>query len=248
MIHNPNRMRLHRIVETRDNIWGIVFDNMVYVLVLISLVTFTLKTIPGLSDQTQSLLYFVEIVTVILFTVEYGLRVYVAEKKSNYVFGFYGFVDLLAVLPFYLAVLGISNLDGRILRLVRLLRVFRLLKLLRFNLAIDRLQRAIVIAREEIVMFAVLSSILIYISAAGIWYFESEVQPNQFGSVFDGLWWAVVTLTTVGYGDIYPVTAGGRAFTFMLLMIGLGIVAIPPGIIASALSKARAEQDGEAKS
>ena len=80
---------------------------------------------------------------------------------------------------------------------------------------------------------------LLYVSAMGIYYFENPVQPEAFSSVFDGLWWAVVTLTTVGYGDVYPVTVGGKAFTFFVLMIGLGIVAVPTGLIASALGKAR---------
>ena len=127
--------------------------------------------------------------------------------------------------------------------MVRFLRVFRVLKFLRYNQAADRLHRAILIAKEELVLFVILSMILLYVSASGIWYFEREIQPEKFGSVFDGLWWAVATLTTVGYGDVYPVTPGGSFFTFLLLMIGLGIIAIPSGIIASALSKARLEQD-----
>lgn len=140
---------------------------------------------------------------------------------------------------------GFGYVDGLILRVVRVLRIFRIIRLFRYNQAVDRLQRAVVIVKEEIIMFAVLTMILIYLAAAGIWYFESTVQPEKFGSVLDGLWWAVVTLTTVGYGDTYPVTAGGRVFTFLLLMVGIGVIAIPPGIIASALSKARAEQDRE---
>ena len=235
--------KLRNIVENRDSQLGRAFDNVVYGLILLSLVTFTLKTVSGLTEWTQSVLYVVEITTVAFFTAEYCLRCIVAKEKPKYVFGFYGIIDLLAILPFYLTFLGIGYIDGRILRIVRMLRIFRILKITRYSKAVERLNRAVVIAKEEIVMFAVLSAILLYIAAAGIWYFESTAQPEEFGSVFDGLWWAVVTLTTVGYGDIYPVTGGGRFFTFVLLMIGLGIVAIPPGIIASALSKARAEQD-----
>jgi voltage-gated potassium channel len=83
----------------------------------------------------------------------------------------------------------------------------------------------------------------LYLSAVGIYYFENEAQPEQFKSVFHSLWWAVATLTTVGYGDIFPITAGGRVFTFFVLMVGLGVVAVPAGLVASALSKARSEED-----
>lgn len=212
-------------------------------MIMISVVSFSLETIPGLSDQARSALYVVEVATIGFFTVEYGMRLYAARKKLSYMFGFYGIIDLLAILPFYLVVFGIGHIDARVLRMVRFMRVFRVLKFLRYNQAADRLHRAILISKEEIVLFVVLSLILLYVSASGIWYFEREMQPEKFGSIFDGLWWAVATLTTVGYGDVYPVTAGGRFFTFLLLMIGLGIIAIPSGIIASALSKARIEQE-----
>ena len=237
--------RIRHVVERRDSWQGRAFDDFVLGLILLSLITFTLRTIPGLTGQTQSFLHWVEVITVVLFTFEYCLRCFVALNRTHYVFSFFGIIDLLAILPFYLMLFGFGYVDGRILRVVRVLRIFRIIRLFRYNRAVDRLQRAVVIVKEEIIMFAVLSVILIYLAAAGIWYFESTVQPDKFGSVLDGLWWAVVTLTTVGYGDTYPVTGGGRIFTFLLLMIGIGVIAIPPGIIASALSKARAEQDRE---
>ena len=93
--------------------------------------------------------------------------------------------------------------------------------------------------KEELTMFSVVSLILIYISAVGIYYFENAVQPEAFSSIFSSLWWSVVTLTTVGYGDAVPITIGGRIFTFIILMIGLGIIAIPSGMISSALTEAR---------
>ncbi|MXY32967.1 MAG: ion transporter [Boseongicola sp. SB0664_bin_43] len=236
------QVRLSDLVDSRESHYGRFFDNIVFGLISISVISFSLETLPGLSDLTLSVLYAIEVVTIGLFTVEYGLRFYAAKNKTSYVFGFYGIVDILAILPFYLMFFGIGHVDARIIRILRFLRVLRVLKFLRYNKAAERLQRAILISKEEIVLFAVLSLILLYISATGIWFFEHEVQPDKFGSIFDGLWWAVATLTTVGYGDVYPVTAGGRFFTFVLLMIGLGFVSIPSGIIASALSKARNEE------
>ncbi|MFN3413092.1 MAG: ion transporter, partial [Thermoanaerobaculum sp.] len=166
---------------------------------------------------------------------EYLLRVLVAEKKTRYVFSFFGLVDLIAIAPFYLS----TGLDLRALRAVRFLRVFRLLKLARYGQAMDRMRRAFLLVREELVLFLVAALIFLYISAVGIYFFEHEAQPERFASVFDGLWWAAVTLSTVGYGDVYPVTLGGRFFTVCILLVGLGIVAVPTGLFASALSRVR---------
>lgn len=244
MKQNAYRVYLHGMVDNRETWYGRAFENIMFGMIAISVITFLLETMPSLSEQTRSVLFVVEVATVGFFTAEYILRLSVARKKTSYLFGFYGIIDLLAILPFYLTVFGIGHIDARILRIVRFLRVFRVMKFLRYNEAAERLHRAVLISKEELVLFVVLSVILLYVSASGIWYFEREMQPEKFGSIFDGLWWAVATLTTVGYGDVYPVTTGGRFFTFVLLLIGLGIIAIPSGIIASALSKARLEEDG----
>ncbi len=98
---------------------------------------------------------------------------------------------------------------------------------------------AFMLVKEEIVLFFVCTIILIFITSAGIYYFENEAQPETFKSIFHSAWWSIVTLTTVGYGDIYPITLGGRIFTFFVLMIGVGLVTVPAGLVASALSKAR---------
>ena len=164
-----------------------------------------------------------------------------ADKKLGYVLSFYGLIDLIAILPFYLS----SGIDLRSLRIFRMFRLFRLMKLLRFGRAMRRFSRAFVIAKEEIVLFGVVTVMLMYLSAVGIYYFEHQAQPEAFKSVIHSLWWSVTTLTTVGYGDVYPITAGGKIFTFIMLMIGLGIVAIPVGLLASALSKARMEEQEE---
>lgn len=134
------------------------------------------------------------------------------------------------------------GVDLRSVRALRLLRLFHLLKLARYGSAARRLQRATLLVREELVLFTGAASVLIFLAAVGIYYFERDAQPAAFASVFHSLWWAVITLTTVGYGDVYPVTVGGRVFTFLVLMVGLGIVAVPTGLIASALSKARDEE------
>lgn len=225
------------IVERNDTRSGRVFDLFVQGLILLSIVTFSIETLPNLESGTRELLQSTEVVIVILFTLEYLLRLYVADRRISYIFSFYGLIDLIAIIPFYIS----SGIDLRSLRVFRMLRLFRLMKLFRYSKAIRRFSRAFVIAREEIVLFGIVTVMLLYLSAVGIYYFEYEAQPEAFKSIFHSLWWAVATLTTVGYGDVYPITIGGRIFTFFILMIGLGIVAVPAGLLGSALSKARME-------
>ena len=176
-----------------------------------------------------------KIATVAIFTAEYLLRLIVADRKLGFVFSFFGIVDLLAIVPFYIA----SGVDLRSVRAFRLLRLFRTFKVIRYSKAIQRFHRALQIAREEIVLYIIVTVLLLFFAAVGIYYFERDAQPETFTSVFHSLWWAVVTLTTVGYGDVYPITTGGRIFTTFVLLIGLGIVSVPAGLVASALSKAR---------
>lgn len=234
-----NVQKLKRIIEQNDTRWGRVLDFFILSLVVVSLVTFSIETLPNLSPTTHRWLYAIELVTVSVFTVEYLLRLLVADRKLSFAFSFFGVIDLLAILPFYLAV----GLDLRSIRALRFLRIFRALKMARYSNAIQRFHRAFLIAKEELMLFVIVALMVIYFAAVGIYYFENDAQPEAFASVFHSLWWAVSTLTTVGYGDIYPVTVGGKIFTFFVLIIGLGIVAVPAGLMASALSKARELED-----
>jgi len=234
-------MKLYDVVEKSDTKQGKLFDIVVIVLILYSIFTLTIETLPLLDDRLVYFLRISEIVITILFTVEYLLRLISAEKKLGYIFSFYGLIDLIAILPFYLSV----GLDLRGLRAFRIFRIFRLLKLTRYNNAMNRFHRALVLAKEELILFLVATIILLYLAAFGIYHFENEAQPENFKSIFHSIWWATTSLTTVGYGDVYPITAGGRFFTFFVLVIGLGVVAVPPGLVASSLSKAREEEKND---
>lgn len=210
-------------------------------LIVLSLVAFALETLPNLSDSSKTYLRYFEIFSVVIFSIEYLIRIICSQAKFRYIFSFYGLIDLLAILPFYLS-LGV---DLRTLRAFRLFRLFRLLKLARYSSAMRRYHKAFLIAKEELVLFGTASMIVFYLASVGIYYYENEAQPEVFASVFHSMWWAVATLTTVGYGDIYPITAGGKVFTFIVLLIGLGFVAVPTGLFASALSKAREDDSDE---
>lgn len=228
-----------QIVNRNDTPGGHAFDLTIQALIVLSLVTFSIETLPGLSPTFKLWLDRIEVVTVLIFTAEYLIRLLLEEKKLNFVLSFFGVIDLLAVVPFYLAI----GLDFRSVRIVRFLRLFRAFKMVRYSAAIQRFHRAFSIAKEELVLFVIVTVMLLYFSAVGIYFFENDAQPDKFASVFHSLWWAVATLTTVGYGDIYPITVGGRVFTFAVLLVGLGIVSVPAGLLASALSKARALEE-----
>ena len=234
-------MSISEIVNNNDTVAGRVFDGFIFFLIILSLFTFSLETLPGLTDEQREYLHYSEIVISILFTIEYVLRIVTAEKKTSYIFSFYGFIDLMAILPFYLVFLGVD------LYVIRALRVLRIVKLTRYSVAMIRLGKAFAIAKGEVVVFLLATLVLLYLAAVGVYIFESRAQPENFVSVFDGMWWAVASLTTVGYGDIYPVTMGGKLFTFIVLIFGLGIVAAPAGIISSALTQVRSQEKEEEK-
>ena len=196
-----------------------------------------MSTLPDLSHGMLDFLYYSQVITVTIFSIEYILRIYVADSKMRYIFSFYGLIDLLAVLPFYLTIV----VDLRALRIVRLFRLFRILKIVRYIKAIRRYKAAFLDIKEELVLFFTATCFMIFISAVGIYYFENSVQPEAFKSIFHSLWWGIATLTTVGYGDIYPVTVGGKIFTFIILMIGLSVVAVPAGLFSIALQEANRE-------
>ena len=233
------RVSLKRVVEDPDTPAGRRFDLAVQCVILVSVAAYAVETLPGLSPRQRGVLRAVELASVALFSAEYLLRLWVATPRRSYALSFFGLVDLLSVLPFYLAL----GLDLRALRSLRLMRLFRLLKLARYSRAVRRFHVALRVAKEEVVLFLALSGILLFLAAAGIHHFEHEAQPEAFASVFHGLWWATATLTTVGYGDVYPVTPGGKLFTFFVLLLGLGVVAVPAGLVASALARAREIED-----
>ena len=189
--------KLDELVNDIDFIKGKTFALIMQGLIILSLVAFSISTLPDLSDSSRKVLWIIEVITVIIFSVEYLIRVYVAPSKTSFIFSFFGLVDLLAILPFYVS----TGLDLRSLRLFRLLRILRILKMVRYNKAMRTFHKALFIAKEELILFTMLVLIMLYVSAVGIYYFEHDAQPEGFKSIFHSLWWSVATLTTVGYGD-----------------------------------------------
>ncbi|WP_078059392.1 ion transporter [Tropicimonas marinistellae] len=200
-------------------------------LIVASGLAISLETIPNLPNWAYTALFGFESMVVAVFVIEYLARVVCAPRPFRYIFSFWGIVDLLSCLPALLIV----QQQWAAIRSLRLLRLVRLLKLLHANRALMRLELALAESRGELLVFAFLAGIILYIAGVGIFIFEHDVQPEAFSSIPKSLWWAVVSFTTVGYGDMYPVTAEGRLFTTFILFIGLGVIAVPTAIITTSL-------------
>ena len=234
-----NKQRLRAIID------GNIVSGIIQFLILASAVVFVLESDSAIDPDAPHTFYYVVLdwVFFVLFSIEYILRVYIEPRKRDFIFSFYGIIDLLAILPSLFLLPGF-----RILRILRFLRIFRIFKATRFILAVDRLTAALREIRRELLALVILSLMLVYLAACGIHYFERERQPEEFGTILDCMWWAIVTLTTVGYGDVYPETPGGKFFTAIVTLIGVGLVAIPSGLLASVLTQARVEREIEEES
>lgn len=200
-------------------------------LIIVSAVAIALETVQSLPPMVRQVLLIVEYSVLAIFTAEYLLRLACSPKPLRYAVSFWGIVDFLSIVPAILFLVP----DAQSIRSLRLLRLIRLLKLFHASHALDRLARAFQKNRDELWIFSFIALVVLYLSAVGIYHFEHQAQPDTFGSIPACLWWSLATLTTVGYGDVYPITLAGRAFTGIVLLVGLGVIAVPAGLITSAL-------------
>jgi len=210
------------------------FEKFIQLLILVSVVNFSIQTLPDLSSEFLRILNMLEYFSITIFSIEYVLRIFTSKNPFKFIFSFFGLIDLIAILPFYVSL----GMDLKSLRAVRLFRLLRLLKFLRYHDTLSNLKQSLDDVKRELFLFSFATVLLIYFSSVGIYFFENESQPDAFSSIFAAMWWSVATLTTVGYGDIYPITTGGKIFSTFIVFIGLGLVAIPTGIVASSLTKA----------
>lgn len=249
MLEYDERERVGLRKYLGDVIDGAVFTAVIQLLILASAITFVLETEYvriGEPDYIKNKLIFdtIDWTFLVLFTIEYILRIYTAPDRKAFIFSFFGIVDLLAILPSLILIPGLGSVPGfRVLRVLRFLRVFRIFKATRFILAVDRMIDALGEVKRELFALIILSSMFVYLAACGIHYFEKDVQPDEFGSIPAAMWWAIVTLTTIGYGDVYPISTGGKIFTALVALVGVGLIAIPSGLLASVLTEARVEEE-----
>ena len=215
----------------------ILFDKFIYLLIIVNVVAMILESHVSIRDVYGDLFRVFESISIYIFSFEYIYRIRLAymDKRirgvAKYVFSTFGLIDLISILPFYLN--QFIKVDGRFLRILRLFRLTRIFKLGRESSSLKLFIKALKGVKNELRFTLFLSALAILFSASAIYYLENEAQPDKFSSITESIWWATVSLATVGYGDVYPITAGGKIFASIISLIGIGIVAIPTGIISA---------------
>lgn len=230
------RKRLGRIIFETDTPAGKAFDVLLLLLILLSIFLVMLESVSSIRQQYVDALRWLEWVFTGLFTLEYALRIYAAYNRQKYIRSFFGSVDLLAVLPTYLSIFLEGSQYFIVIRALRLMRVFRILKLSRFLGEANTLSRALKASRAKITVF--LLAVVTIVVIVGSVMFLVEGEESGFTNIPISVYWTVVTLTTVGYGDIAPQTPLGRFLAALVMILGYGVIAVPTGIVTSELSRA----------
>lgn len=214
---------------SKNSTFILLYSSIVYIAIIISIVTFSLASLEKVEMRYSSLIAIIDSLCMIVFIIEYIINI--IYKKHKFVFSFTGILDLCVIIPFFF------NTNSSFIRLFRLLRLTKLLRTVKFVADTARIKKAISDIKQELILFFILTAFIIFFAGAGIYVFEHEAQPENFSSILDGLWWALVTLTTVGYGDIFPITVAGKLFTAIVVISSLGVVAIPAGLLASSFNR-----------
>ncbi|WP_115866194.1 ion transporter [Marinoscillum furvescens] len=217
-----------------------IFDLLILVFIVASTIEIVLESEESLALEYSGIFQIVETTSIFVFTIEYLLKLWSCVERQKYSHAIVGrlkyastpsaLVDLLAILPAFLPFLGI---DLRFLRALRLLRIFRILKITRYTKAFNTIHKVLKNKSEELIITSSFIVVVLIIVSTLMYYAEREAQPEQFSSILKSLWWGVVTLTTVGYGDIYPITPIGKVLNGIITLIGIGLIALPSGILAS---------------
>ncbi len=256
-IFNKKREQIFNIVNdnSKDSFANKAFNITIMLLIVLNVIMVIVDTVSGLPLWIKKTLLIIELTSIIIFTIEYILRLWTAiyiyphlshtRARLRYVFSYMALIDLLAILPFYLPF--IFTVDLRILRMIRLSRLLRVMKVNRYSNSLHTLSNVLKKKSPQLISSTVIVSILIIISAVTMFNLEHKAQPTVFKNLFSSIWWAIATLTTVGYGDIYPITPFGKILSGLIAILGIGLVAIPTGIISSgfmeSISKEKEEKE-----
>ncbi|MDD4137542.1 MAG: ion transporter [Methanoregula sp.] len=215
------------------------------ILILLNVVMVILETVNSLYLQYTTFFHLFDLFTVIVFSTEYTLRIWCCVKnplysspvrgRLRYMVSPYMLIDLVALTPFYLPL--IIPVEFRLLRLLRLFRLFRVLRLGKYSHAFETFVDVLKSKKEELVITVIMTMIILILASSTLYTVERDVQPDKFGSIPDAMWWAVVTLATVGYGDIYPITPLGKFFAALVAISAIGLFALPAGILASGFAE-----------
>jgi len=228
---NNLKSKLHTIIYEADTPMGKLFDVVLLILILVSVILVMLESVASIDTHYHDFLYFGEWVITIFFTIEYILRIITVKKASNYIFSFYGIIDFLSTIPLYLSFILAGSNALLAVRALRLLRVFRILKITRYMGEANKLNKALRDSKPKILVF--LFAVLILSIIAGTIMYLVEGEQSGFVSIPVSVYWCIVTLTTVGFGDIAPVTPLGQFIAAIIMIMGYGIIAVPTGIVSA---------------
>lgn len=221
-------------MKNENRKWTDRIDKFIYVLILLSTLAIILESDQELSKTYHRLFQNFEVISVAIFSLEYVYRTalnFRRNKNLKYNYSFYGLIDLIAVLPFFLPLA--FAFDSRALRILRLIRALRVLKVSQHSKAVKHLLQVFKQIKGELTLTFFLSLILIVFSGIVVYYAENPSQPDVFNNIGNSIWWALATLTTVGYGDIYPITVLGKLIASFVAIVGIGLIAIPTGLISA---------------
>lgn len=229
---DPFKEKLHEIIFEADTPVGRVFDIVLLVAILASLVVVMLESVDSISQQFHDYFFWAEWFFTVIFTIEYLFRIYIVYRPSKYIFSFFGIIDLLAILPAYLSLFISGSQYLLVIRGLRLIRVFRIFKLGHFLNEGQVITKALRASRAKITIFLTFISLVTVIIGAIMYLVEGGTNSN-FSSIPRGIYWAIVTLTTVGYGDITPVTTLGQMLSAVVMILGYAVLAVPTGIVSA---------------
>jgi voltage-gated potassium channel len=231
-----------------------LFDKTIIILIILNVLLVILDTFK-LPEAVKSIFSTIEIISIIIFSIEYILRIWTSnyiypnlkgfKARIKYFFTIMALIDLLSILPFFIPF--IIPIDLRVLRIFRLFRLFRLLKFNRYTQAFSNIQSVIVNKSSQLLSSMFVLSLLMIISSIIMYNLESQVQPEVFKNAFSGFWWTLNTITTVGYGDIYPITIAGKILSGVISLLGIALVAVPTGIISAGFIESSDENRGYTK-
>ena len=241
--YHPLKEIIHEVIFEADTPLGKRFDIFLMVIIILSVIIVMLETVPSLVDRYGSLFYVLEWIFTIFFSIEYLLRLYCVYRPIKYAKSFFGIVDLLAILPTYLSVFIVGAQSLLVIRILRLMRVFRIFKLWHFLSEGRQLVRALQASRAKITVFMLFVLLMVTIIGSVMYIVEGGQEDTGFSSIPLSIYWAIVTLTTVGYGDITPVTDFGRFLSAIVMMLGYAVLAVPTGIVSVELFGAKTSQD-----
>lgn len=227
--------KLYEIIFEADTKAGRLFDLILLVVILVSVILVMFESVPSIASKYLHILKILEWIITAIFTVEYLLRIAIVKKPFSYIFSFYGIIDFLSVIPTYLSLIIVGSHSLVVIRMLRLIRIFRILKLTRYTNAGRTIVRAMWASREKISVFIFMVIILVVIIGTIMYLVEGEA--HGFTSIPRSIYWAIVTLTTVGYGDISPATPLGQFLASIVMIMGYAIIAVPTGIVTSELMK-----------